>query len=315
MNINKIKSPVTQNFNVSIDKILNSNIIIRDYKRKLNIDVSNFFTEDLCYILKCNDTGYKFYYPFSLVGNDKFYEDLQNGKSYYPGNKKEYDIAFDKIKSLGIGQKILDIGCGNGTFLSKFNNIEFELFGLEFNDVSVEKCKKLNLNVVKESIEKHSLNNENKYDVVCFFQVLEHVPNVSSFLNAAINCLKKDGFLIIAVPNNEPYFAKYHLYSTSNLPPHHMGLWNFDSLNALRSYYPIDLLEESYDMPIKWYYLIFVKSKLQIHNWFPNLVNSNIVLILTVILSIFNFPIIFFYSKFINSKIISGRIITIFKKR
>lgn len=51
--------------------------------------------------------------------------------------------------------------------------------------------------------------NESQFDVVTFFQVLEHIADVHSFLTSALLTLKTGGKVILAVPNNEPYYLKY----------------------------------------------------------------------------------------------------------
>ena len=58
-------------------------------------------------------TGYKFYYPLSVFGDDIFYEELQNstvsdvtGNNYYPQWKWEYQIACDSINK---NESMLDI--------------------------------------------------------------------------------------------------------------------------------------------------------------------------------------------------------------
>jgi SAM-dependent methyltransferase len=77
--------------------------------------------------------------------------------------------------------------------------------------------------------------------VVVFLQVLEHVPDVRSFLTASLEVLKPGGQLIICVPYNNPYLYRHDLYHTLNLPPHHAGLWDKDSFRRLPDFFPIKL--------------------------------------------------------------------------
>ena len=42
-----------------------------------------------------------------------------------------------------------------------------------------------------------------QYDIVCAFQVVEHLPEIMPFVLAAMSCVKKDGILIVSVPNRE----------------------------------------------------------------------------------------------------------------
>jgi 2-polyprenyl-3-methyl-5-hydroxy-6-metoxy-1,4-benzoquinol methylase len=91
-------------------------------------------------------------------------------------------------------------------------------------------------------LEDHAIENENKYDVVCSFQVLEHIANPRSYLINSLKVLKDGGKLIIAVPNNNPYIFKHDILHTLNLPPHHAGLWNKESFENIPKFFPLELV-------------------------------------------------------------------------
>ncbi len=80
-----------------------------------------------------------------------------------------------------------------------------------------------------------------EFDVVCAFQVLEHIAEVKSFLDASLKILKVGGNLMIAVPYNNPYLFKNDIFNTLNMPPHHMGLWNQTAFKNLSRIFPIKL--------------------------------------------------------------------------
>jgi SAM-dependent methyltransferase len=84
---------------------------------------------------------------------------------------------------------------------------------------------------------------EEEFDAVCFFQVLEHIRDVDSFMRSAIKILKNKGKLLIAVPNNDAFVTKYdYLKGVGNVPPHHVGLWGKQSLINTGQYYGLKLL-------------------------------------------------------------------------
>ena len=113
--------------------------------------------------------------------------------------------------------------------------------GLEFNKLALDEAKSRGLVVENCDITEYSKKNKNKYDVVCFFQVLEHVFNVEEFLKSSLDCLKKGGKLIIGVPNNNPYLFIHDRMHALNLPPHHAGLWDRKSLRNLEKYFNIKI--------------------------------------------------------------------------
>lgn len=235
----EVLSPITHKPAELIDTIPSS-MIISSYKKNTDIDVSSYF-KDLpeIYIYKCNQTGYRFYYPFSLPGDAHFYEKLQKYDWYYADWKWDYDATFPYIDN---GSKVLDIGCGYGSFiahLAKEKNCDCT--GLEFNDKAIETGKSKGLNIHKISIEEYANTHENEYDNVCFFQVLEHIWDIDGFMKAAIKCLKPGGKLFICVPNNNPYFYQFEPYESLNLPPHHMGLWNEQAFKGLATVYSLKI--------------------------------------------------------------------------
>ena len=264
----RIKSPVTNKYNVILEEELNCQLIIDTYERDYNIDVSKYFLDiESVKIYKCLDTGYRFYYPFSLSGDSNLYEELQKKPGYY-GLRQEHKTAKAFIKPNDL---ILEIGCGSGLFLEDLQEQGIICTGLEFNEdaVQVGRCK--GLNILSQDICDHAKENKGKYDIVCNFQVLEHIYSVHSFLEASFDTLKPDGNLIIVVPNNNPFLYKYDKYHTLNLPPHHMGLWDKESLLNLQKVFSIkvkrliveQLNEDEYEKYFKFQYqYLHTKSSL-----------------------------------------------------
>ena len=240
-------SPVTQKNNTSLSDTFLSKDIIRLYKDQLDIDVAEFFSGRKAFFLYIdNDTGYRFYYPGNLAGDGKFYEALQKklGEEYYHEWKFENQLAFDLVKK---NDKVLDIGCGTGNFLLRTKLKTNEVYGLELNENAAAIAKERGIVIYGELIQDHSKTHGEVYDVVCMFQVLEHIYDVRSFLEASLKVLKKGGRIVIGVPNNEPYFLGYDKYCTLNLPPHHMGLWNKSVFEKISLLFDLKITDIKYD--------------------------------------------------------------------
>lgn len=232
-----VPSPVTGKPSKVVDEF-KIPAIIKGYQEDIGIDVSHYFTGmDTLLQYQCPDTMMRFFSPASLAGNGEFYTSLEDRDAYYNDWKWDYETAWPFISN---GSSVLDIGCGRGAFLEKLKkDKDCTIYGLELNPSAFQLLQKKNIPSQMQTIEEHTLSNKNKYDVVCFFQVLEHIHSVRSFLDAAIQCLKPGGLLIAAVPNNEPYMFGFNKYDWLNLPPHHMGWWNYNSLYKLASHFPV----------------------------------------------------------------------------
>ena len=228
-----IKSPLTNSTNIKLERSIKTALII-DKWQKDGIDVSRFFVNlDEIKLYRCLDSGYRFFYPFNLEGDNQFYQDLQKFPWYYFDWKWEYNIALKQIKP---GDKVLEIGCGDGSFLKKLSEKNIKVRGLEFNEEAIKKCRERGLNVTGETIQEHAQNHKNEYDVTCSFQVMEHIADIKNALTASLGVLKKGGKLIISVPNNDSFLGK-DKFNLMNLPPHHMGLWDEKSLKNLEKFF------------------------------------------------------------------------------
>lgn len=240
-----VKSPLTGNTTKRIECLSVTEIL--DAYKNIGLDVAQYYLGiDTVSIFECCDTGYRFYYPFTIMGDPIFYESLQKVRPEYYPLRWEHQQAAGFIKD---NDKILDIGCGSGNFLlfAKSKKKNLDIAGLEFNDMALQKAREQGLKVNAISIEEFSSNNKQQYDVVSAFQVLEHITDVSSFLKGAVECLKPGGRLIIGVPNNYPYVYGTDKYHALNLPPHHAGLWNKSSLASLCGLFGLKQIDTKYD--------------------------------------------------------------------
>lgn len=247
----EIKNSITGSNNIILENEIETDFIIKSYKKQLDLDVSAYFKGlKSIQLYKCLDTGYKFYYPFNIAGKDSLYQELEKFSWYYMDWKWEYDEAIKQIKN---NEKVLEIGCGRGNFLKKIiekNNVE--AVGLELNKNAVLSGRKNNINIINQTIEEYSKKNKEKFDVVYSFQVLEHMYSPAQFIQSSLDTLKKNGKLIISVPNNDSIIFKTHINSL-NLPPHHMGLWNINSLIKLQKNFQMTI-EDIFIEPLQSYH-------------------------------------------------------------
>ncbi|MDB5266922.1 MAG: putative methyltransferase [Parcubacteria group bacterium] len=214
--------------------------IVRGYKDELAIDVQKYFKDLDSISIYEDSTGYRFYYPLTLAGDGAFYEELERYPWYYVDTKLEHSEA---INFLGDAKTLLEIGCGRGEFLHKAKEKNINVTGLELNENAVQAGQAKGFNILHESIEDHAKANPHEYDVVCSFQVAEHIANIGAFMQASIDALKPGGKLIICVPNNGSVLFHTGRDIFLNMPPHHMGIWDAHSLVALTRAFPIALID------------------------------------------------------------------------
>lgn len=109
----------------------------------------------------------------------------------------ERDVALIK-KFWPHGGHLLDIGTGTGEFLEVASKHGFIVLGIEPSKRASERASKLG-QVLQGEFETLSLQ-ENSFDVITLWSVLEHVAQPVDFLHKACRLLKKNGLLALRVP-------------------------------------------------------------------------------------------------------------------
>jgi SAM-dependent methyltransferase len=256
-----IDSPLVVGAKARLIGSIDSRTLIQGYHDELGHDVSSYFADvPLVEVYECERSGYRFYHPFSLVGREELYQYLQQFDWNYKPNKWEYQRAAALIKKPAT---VLDVGCGKGAFLKIAKEHDLDGFGLELNSHAADVARKNGLKVSVQMIDRYATENQNSYDAVCSFQVLEHIPDVRPFIEACILATKPGGTLIFGVPNNDG-FLKY-ADAVLNSPPHHMGLWTEASLRSLDGIFPIKLLSIETEplAEIDWYVAVAERRRLK----------------------------------------------------
>lgn len=209
------------------------------------VDTERFF-QGLSHIskMKCSATGYAWYAPAQICGDGKFYNDLYGkaAEEYYPTWRWAWGAAMEHIRQ---GDTVLEVGSGGLQFLHHLKEKNIAACGLEINPMSMQKAKHIGLEVHAQTIQAFSPEHVGKYDVVCFFEVLEHVYDVHAFLSAASEALRPGGKMIFSVPNNASFIKDQVL--KLNLPPHHVGLWTPESIAMIGSVLPLRFEQHQYE--------------------------------------------------------------------
>ena len=102
--------------------------------------------------------------------------------------------------------RILDVGCGKGLVLARLKTAGWEVFGTESSEVSSRVARSSGVAVFECAVEDCPFE-EDSFDVVTMFHVLEHVENPLETLAAVRRILKPEGKLLVEVPNAGSWYA------------------------------------------------------------------------------------------------------------
>lgn len=139
--------------------------------------------------------------PPSKKELEKYYSDSYYTYKYYGLiNKCFLLLRASKVPNKG---SILDIGCGEGSFLKIMKEKSYDCYGLETSSAGIKKAASKGLAVygnIKDI--------KRKFDVITLWHVLEHIKNPVHYLNQIKKRLTKNGYLLVAVPNFDSIQSK-----------------------------------------------------------------------------------------------------------
>jgi 2-polyprenyl-3-methyl-5-hydroxy-6-metoxy-1,4-benzoquinol methylase len=168
-------------------------------KNHLN-EVFDSETFDKFEIKVCPNCSLKqtFLQPKSL---EKYYVEYHGKRHSFTENLR-MNRRFSLLKRCKNSENLLDIGCGNGSFLELASKTFRQVIGTEFN------LPKIDFPVYKSLLEVKNTYGKNYFDAITLWHSLEHFTNLIEVLDDVDYLLKDNGLIFIAVPNSSGWQAK-----------------------------------------------------------------------------------------------------------
>jgi 2-polyprenyl-3-methyl-5-hydroxy-6-metoxy-1,4-benzoquinol methylase len=172
------------------------------------------------------------------------------------GNKRK---LVEKITEIKKGQ-LLDVGSGTGAFVNEMKQKGWQVTGLEPDEGARTVAKKL-YNIELDDINTFYQLPANSFDAITLWHVLEHVHELSAYVQQLKSLLKENGKLFIAVPNyTSKDAAIYKEYWAAYDVPRHLYHFSPHSMQLLMKKHGLKLIEQK---PM-WYdsfYISMLSSK------------------------------------------------------
>lgn len=187
-------------------------------------------------VLECNHCGLVFLSSLEHI-DENYYEDsnMSEGldvKEWLNETCVDDNRRFEFVKEMIINKDIVDFGSGAGGFLLKAKEVAKSVVGIELDNKIREHYKQNNIN---HTADIESLEND-RYDVITAFHVVEHLSNPIAILKLLVSKLKKDGRLIVEVPNSDDALLtiyKNKAFSNFTYWSPHLFLYNSKTLRLL----------------------------------------------------------------------------------
>jgi len=176
------------------------------------------------HLARCSQCDFRFLNPrpepesISNFYQEDGYQPFLSQKEKKSLFDKTYDLArirmlLAKRKKVEKFQKtgeILDVGCGTGEFLNEMKKNDWRAFGVELNaDAASYARKRYNLEVSASELSECCFADA-RFDVITLWHALEHFHQPKDSLLEVKRILKKQGVVIVAMPNIDSLDSKFY---------------------------------------------------------------------------------------------------------
>jgi len=177
---------------------------------------------------KCSDCKVIFANPMKAASREWYHKHNFYRPALKPKDKRLwYEDKFLK-ENIRAG-KVLNIGCGYNRFLVELKNKGYDVTAIDINKNIVDFSRNI-LGIEKAfniSIEEFIEKSKEQFDVITFFELLEHIEKPGVFLRSLKKILNEGGLIVFSVPNRKRFRPQTHW---ADYPPHHLTRWSRESV-------------------------------------------------------------------------------------
>jgi 2-polyprenyl-3-methyl-5-hydroxy-6-metoxy-1,4-benzoquinol methylase len=161
-------------------------------------------------------------------------------------NVKIVDCVYLKLNQQS---RILDVGCGAGSFLNTVRTDKAcEVYGVDISEAAIREAKSsFGLDIFKGTVTEAPLPDA-YFDMITAWWYLEHIHDPNATVARISSLLKNNGHFIVGIPNFNSFHAKcfkdkwYHLDC-----PRHLCIWTPYTITSLLEKHGLSVVKIIYD--------------------------------------------------------------------
>jgi len=149
----------------------------------------------------------------------------QNKNQISPENQR----VKKAIQVLSGGQRLLDIGCGDGNLGASLTGRYAEVFGVDIAAKAVELARAKGVNAIQLNLNEYPLPYPDLFfDSVTLLSVLQYFYDIESVLAECHRVLRPEGEILLSSPNMRAFWRLYRLTFQGRFPRTSIDLTGYD---------------------------------------------------------------------------------------
>ena len=130
------------------------------------------------------------------------------------------------------GDRLLEVGCGVGTFLVRAKARGWEAEGIDLSEQAIRASREVHQMPVRVGSFFELDFDQRSYAAIVAWEVIEHLPEPRRFLEKARRLLRPGGVLACSVPNEGAKVPYPAVRGPASVPPVHLNFWDRGALRA-----------------------------------------------------------------------------------
>ena len=234
--------------------------------------------------VQCNNCSFIFTNPqFTEEEYSLIYQNVEGKKALEKVSNIRYQKLRNYITKRKSGGTILDIGSGDGTFLSNLPQ-SFQFTGIEpgahFQNNTFENgiIHRGNFSQISDDFKETWTNH---FNIITAWDLIEHIPDLNDFFSKVFLLLKNDGILFATLPNIESNIAKLCGSKWNLLLLEHLWYFSPSTLNQIAQKHGLKVIQHhsfSYPVDLRTFALRIFQTYFDRACFLSNLISNKIVL-------------------------------------
>jgi 2-polyprenyl-3-methyl-5-hydroxy-6-metoxy-1,4-benzoquinol methylase len=160
------------------------------------------------------------------------------------------------------GKKLLDVGSGWGHFVWAAKNKGFDACGLELAEYPAKfSMEELKLKI--QRINFFDLEEIEKFNVITFWDVLEHIDDIHAFMKKCSSLQEKEDILVLQVPAIDSPVARWKKKEWKMIGIDHVNYFSKKTINRLLEIYGYEMIKFHFNFELKLFLMYYILPMLK----------------------------------------------------